>query len=170
MKRRRLLKILVGCVAAMTLAFLVWPREREPEYDGAPLSEWLKRNFQAGGHDASCREALRHLGTNTVPFLLRWIQYETPQWRTTLPDIIGKLPTFLQNARFVQQTLQNGNLHRAELAIAGFSILGSEANSALPELRRLTDNPKAPETAARATRCLMVIGQRFPEGDFDPVF
>jgi hypothetical protein len=26
----------------MILAFPIWPREREPEYNGVPLSAWLK--------------------------------------------------------------------------------------------------------------------------------
>jgi hypothetical protein len=43
MKRRRLLLILSGCIASITLAFLVWPCEREPEYAGVRLSEWLER-------------------------------------------------------------------------------------------------------------------------------
>jgi len=51
--------------------------------------------------------------------------------------------------------------YRAITAVNGFRILGSEANPALPELQRLADNAKAPETAIRATQCLILMTQRF---------
>src|SRR5580765_1901178 len=117
MKRRRILLLLLGSVAAITLAFLIWPREREPEYDGVPLSGWLnaKENFSASIHgipdkalpypnypvDGSKSEsAIRHIGTNALPFLVRWIQYKMPLWRRCLFGSIRYWPDRLLKSRW----------------------------------------------------------------------
>jgi hypothetical protein len=84
MKRRRLLRILLASVASIMLAYLVWPREREPEYNGAALSTWLARCGSTNQSESlAAVAAIRHIGTNALPFLIRWIQYE-PGWKDSL--------------------------------------------------------------------------------------
>jgi len=164
MKRRRLFVIIFGCLAAVIVVLLLWPREREPEYNGVALSGWLVRCGST--NQAECLAAvaaIRHIGTNALPFLLRWIQYE-PGWRDSLGRKILGWPV-LGSRRDVQRLIWNMTQYRAITAVNGFRILGSDANPALPELQRLADNPKAPETAIRATQCLILMTQRFP--DFD---
>jgi len=161
MKRRRLLRILLASVASITLAFFIWPREREPEYNGIPLSKWLERCGSTNQAESlAAVAAIRHIGTNALPFLIRWIQYE-PGWKDTLGRKILGWPV-LGGRRDVQKLIWNMTQYRAITAVNGFRILGSEANPALPELQRLADNAKAPETAIRATQCLILMTQRFP--------
>ena len=52
MKRRRLFIIISASIAAVILGFLVWPREREPEYNGVSLSTWLVRYGSANKADS----------------------------------------------------------------------------------------------------------------------
>jgi HEAT repeat protein len=93
---RKKLWILLGCgIAAILLLTLL--REREPQYQGRPLSQWLA--FLAGGHandpDISlhdAEEAIDHIGTNALPFLIKWVQYEDKPWRTRLGALCEKLP------------------------------------------------------------------------------
>jgi hypothetical protein len=118
MKRRRLLLILNACVASITIALLVWPREREPEYNSVELSKWLERYNDKKPHAA---EAIRHIGTNALPFLLHWIQYETPGWRNALDHLHTKLPSSVQKARPVQWLFKDKAEYRAELSVEGFS-------------------------------------------------
>jgi hypothetical protein len=167
MKRRPFFIIVAVCIVGAIIGLLLWPSKREPEYNGVPLSAWLERNFEGGGKDGSSRDAIRHIGTNAVPFLLRWIQYDVPGWRNARIRIISKFPTAFQNTRCVQRMLVNRPFHRAEISVSAFELLGLEAKFALPELQRLANNPKAPETAARANQCLILMTQRFP--DFDDV-
>jgi hypothetical protein len=119
------------------------------------------RNVTAG-LDQKPRNAVKQIGTNAVPFLLRWIQYETPKWRRPLGAMASILPTFIEDTRCVQWIVKDKSEERAEMAMLAFEILGSDGTSAVPELQRMADNPKAPETAIRATQCLILMTQRFP--------
>jgi hypothetical protein len=146
------------------VVLLLWPREREPEYNGGALSAWLARCGSTNQAESRAAvDAIRHIGTNALPFLLRWIQYE-PGWKDSLGRKILGWPV-IGSRRDVQRLIWNMTQYRAITAVNGFRILGSQANPALPELQRLADNPKAPETAIRATQCLILMTQRFPGVD-----
>jgi hypothetical protein len=167
MKRRRLRLILLGCVVSITLAVLVWPREGEPKYNEVALSTWLARCGSTNQAESlAAVDAIRHIGTNALPVLIRWIQYE-PGWKDSVGRKILGWPV-LGKSRNVQRLIWNMTEYRAITAVRGFQILGSQANPALPELQRLADNPKAPETAIRATHCMILMTQRFPDVDLIP--
>ena len=165
MKRRRLLLILLAPVASIALAFFIWPREPEPEYNGAPLSEWLERYRE---NKPQAAEAIRHIGTNALPFLVRWIQYETPGWRNFLNHLHTRLLSSAQNSRALQWLLDDKADRRAELAVEAFWALGSKASPASDELLRLAlaENPRAPNTQRRATSALMNMTQAAPARDY----
>lgn len=168
MKRRPVLIIASACLVAFILALVLWPREREPEYNGATLSTWLLRCALSGNQaeSAPAVDAIRHMGTNALPFLVRWIQYE-PGWRDSLGRKMWTWPV-IRSRHDIQRLIWNMTQYRANAAVYGFQVLGSTANPAVPELQRLAYNGDAPETALRATECLIHMGQRFPEGDFEP--
>jgi hypothetical protein len=166
-KRWRLFIIIFGSLAAVILVLLVWPREREPQYNGVTLGNWLARYGGTNQADSVVAvDAIRHIGTNALPFLIRWIQYE-PGWKDSLGRKILGWPV-IGNRRDVQKLIWNMTKYRANNAVDGFKILGSQANPALPELQRMADNPKAPYTALRATECLILMTQRFPGFDNAP--
>src|SRR5207253_1864353 len=92
MRKRRVFLILLGAVLAGVLV-AVWRREREPEYGGKKLSEWVDRydripSFPLHGllpqEISATDEAVRGIGTNGIPFLLKWIGYKRPAWREKL--------------------------------------------------------------------------------------
>src|SRR5690349_23795439 len=88
------------------VAVAVWPGEREPEYQGKKLSEWVRayvkaehafseaefgytyyqvrtnRELQALRAEANnAHDVVIRLGTNSIPWLIRRVEYETPIWR-----------------------------------------------------------------------------------------
>jgi hypothetical protein len=161
-KRRRLFIIIVAVLAAVILVFTLWPREREPEYNGITLTAWLS---QYGSRNSlgidEAPDAIRHIGTNALPYLIRWIQYESG-WKDSMARKVAKWPVVGQS-RFVQQIIQNNTAYRARSATLGFQALGPKVygfgSPAIDELLRLANNPKKPETQARAMKILNLIQQ-----------
>ena len=125
-KQWRTLGVLALVVSAAVLVWVCRPRQREPVYQGKKLSEWLLISRRFGrGADQKREESVRAIGSNAVPFLLIWIQYEMEPWRRAL---VGFSPRFKFLSR--RQEL-------AEASREGFRILGWEAEPAIPELVRL---------------------------------
>src|SRR5438045_1382994 len=79
--RRSTLRLLVtiGNVPAALVIILL--AMREPAYQGKALSQWVEAyvttqdtEIQATGHDPA--EAIAHIGSDAIPYLLMWIRYE----------------------------------------------------------------------------------------------
>ncbi len=51
----------------------------EPSYNGKKLSEWVRAS-RFGVHTEE-RAAIHQMGSNALPFLLEWMQYEPAPWR-----------------------------------------------------------------------------------------
>jgi hypothetical protein len=148
MKRRRLLLILLASVASITLASFIWPREREPEYDGISLSTWLDRT-RGRRYDDEFTQAVNHMGTNALPVLLRSVDYQMPPWKIWLRrKIAPRLPAVVMGSCPVQWLIDEKALRRADAATVAFGILGSRATPALDDLRRIAS--KHPMGFARA--------------------
>ena len=161
-KKRRVIAVVAGGVVAIILAVAFWPREREPEYGGKKLSEWLMQYRELSDHRHSddpelrqASDAVRHFGTNALPFLLAWLHQERSSWDVRLTVAVEKLPLQIQN-RILPHI--GTSRTRCEIAVIGFEILGSKASPAVPELKRLAADTNANETARRAWLCLSLIG------------
>src|SRR5436190_271760 len=85
MKRRRVVTIFAGVILAVVVAAFVWPGAREPEYKGKTLSEYVRMlQFRGPVHvqgvdmwgPEAAEEAAKSMGTNALPWLVRWISYE----------------------------------------------------------------------------------------------
>src|SRR5580698_469847 len=76
--RKRLVWLIVTLLVA-AIGGLIWLAvpPKEPAYHGQPLSYWLSRSEEYGMGDPKdpkgleCREAIRTIGTNAIPALLR---------------------------------------------------------------------------------------------------
>jgi len=158
MKRRRILLILLGCVASITLAVLVWPREREPEYNGIALSTWLERAGRL--RTEGFPEAIKHIGTNALPHLVRAVGYQPPRWRYWL----ARQPPTFSNSRLANWLLDDKRIFRAEGAVAAFGILNRDALPALGELQRIAAKRSSPY----AISVIMILTSSNP-GDFDQI-
>lgn len=166
MKRKRLLIITISFLVAVTLGALLWPREREPEYNGIPLRTWAIRC--GNPHDAVTRDAIRQIGTNSLPLLVRWIQHDTPRWKTWLLENGDKLPGTFVNSRFAGWLVTDNSAIRANATIVAFAFLGPDADPALPELQRIATRSKSSQKAKRAQISIAFIKGRFVPGDFEP--
>jgi hypothetical protein len=130
--------ILVSCIIfAVIAAFIFWPGEREPEYQGKTLSEWLaingKSNISAAEADKAVR-AIQTIGTNALPWLLRWVDYEPSATRTKMDSLADKLPGWMRQTRLVRRFVIDRGIFNAEYARGGFGLLGEQAKPAIPAL------------------------------------
>jgi hypothetical protein len=152
MWKRRSLLLLIPCLAIVIGLLMLPSREHEPQYHGQPLSHWVLLSQRAIQSDEADK-AIREIGTNALPLLLKWIRYELPAWR-------GKLAKdnhpILQ--RLVGPFVTTKQEVLADARILSFRILGTNAAIAIPELAGLMRNASAPQTAFRAMGALSQIG------------
>ena len=154
MRKRWTIFIMAGCVMAALIAMLPFPTKREPEHGGRKLREWLKLYVQSSnrftdGQEAA--EAVRHIGTNALPWLLEWIDYEPAGWKRALATnapAAAQRPGYFRSAylRLLHRPADDLNW----LGRFGFEILGPQARPALPEVQRRMANWGMPWRASRA--------------------
>ncbi|HEX9046619.1 MAG TPA: HEAT repeat domain-containing protein, partial [Verrucomicrobiae bacterium] len=104
---------------------------QEPTYAGRSLTEWLGDSgnafSQRGPQQAAAEDAIRHIGTSALPFLINDLIWDPKLRRHRLHPV--RPDTRLPDVRCVQ-------------AIRGFEILGSLAKPAIPDLVKLLEqNP-----------------------------
>ena len=139
-RKRCAIWVAAGCALAALIAMLAFQTEREPEYGGRKLTEWLKLYLQspdrfADGQEAA--EAVRHIGTNALPWLLNWTDYEPPGWKMMLATnapAAARRPGCFRSAWLWLLNRPADDLNG--LATFGFEILGPQAGPALPEIQR----------------------------------
>lgn len=150
--RKRVIIVLAACVLVGVSVVAFWPGEREPEYNGKKLSQWVGLR---GLYTSDEIDAVQHIGTNAVPFLLKWIQYEQPWWRQGACIVYEKLPSRFQR-RAIRDCIRGAEpAARKYGAIWAFAYLGAEASDAVADLYVLALNPRTSETAFE---CLRYIG------------
>jgi hypothetical protein len=137
-----LVLILLASVAGAANVVLVWPGEKEPVYKEKRLSEWLeiyRMNLHEGTvfeeNRDNAEDAVCKIGTNAVPFLLHWVNYNLPEWRQKGAWAAEKMP-WPRISVFLQRQILGGGELRAEWGLAGFRILGPVASGAITELSR----------------------------------
>ena len=154
MRKRRILLIVVGVVVLVSLGALVlWPSSREPEYGGKRLSEWVELYDDGASPQSSdsrkAGDAIRAIGTNALPYLVKWIQWEPPRLETALNSIVGK---FSPNT-----TVYVHPVPSPDSAAVAFRALGPGAEPAIGRLTTRLLGPR-PQTAARAAKALAGLG------------
>src|SRR5258706_6571433 len=101
--------LLLGCVLTGLVVFYLVGFDREPRYGGRSLSAWLLISQQIwsgklttpGWQESS--EAIRRMGTNGLPYVLEWMAYERPSWRTQVLATLKKLPKAIRgNAKLAK--------------------------------------------------------------------
>ena len=136
--RKRWIVGFVAVVVVVLVAVAVWPGPKEPEYEGKKLSEWLELQPLQSRESA---EAVRAIGTNAVPFLTRWVEFELPPWRLRLLRTYAKVPNPLRINKVGSWVVDSDAQRRAANAVNGFQVLGDWARSAVPELARYIADP-----------------------------
>jgi hypothetical protein len=158
MCKRRTLLLALALLLLTSLAWLYLRPLDEPKYQDRYLSEWLSayRDFPyRPTNHAAADVAVRNIGTNALPHLLKWMRYQRPQWKSTLN---GNLPRRVRgNATFDRWF--NSADHLADYGYFGFMVLGTNAVSAIPELEALMKNQTNPAAALRAMSALRHLGE-----------
>lgn len=133
MRRRRVIIALAACVLVGVGVVAFWPGEKEPEYNGKKLSEWLETSRYMSPSPGA--DAVRKMGTNAVPWLVRWLNYNAPEWKAkfTRARFFDYLPSPLSR-------LITRRERRSFEAYEGFRILRETAHPAIPELVKMIDN------------------------------
>ena len=128
----RAVLVIGGILFAAVLIAVLWPVEKEPEYHGKKLSEWLDPigNVKKSGAD----EAVRHIGTNAIPWLLRWVAdphaSEMPKRRQLLLQCISKLPKGLRTRLLPRGVPVDPSWRGKGAAANGFNYAEVSATSA----------------------------------------
>lgn len=162
---------MTGAIAG--IALLLWlTREREPEYQGKTLSEWLAIYADAIEGDQAQSElsiqrrteaalAIRQIGTNALPHLLEWTAYEGPStFMERFRSLRRQLPESNSSHSFRHWCLSDCRWKHAEHADYAFELLEDQAKSAIPELaRRMNIRSSNDIVAARAVFELACIGK-----------
>jgi hypothetical protein len=94
------------------------------------------------------------MGTNAIPWLLKWIRYEQPRRNAGLLRWVNR---WLPRAG-VRQPIRDNQHLRATGAMRAFVALGSQGKSALPELSRLLNSPGRVPGASKAGPALAGMG------------
>jgi len=136
-KRRRILLAALFLAAVVAMAWmLLSPRQPEPSYKGKPLGYWLEGydpgnykiahpNGPAPPTDKEAGDAILQIGTNAIPGLLRRLQVR--EAKTT-----GIIVRLLQMQHIIDIPYANQNANFK--ALKAFSVLGSQASNAVPQL------------------------------------
>jgi HEAT repeat protein len=141
-QRVLIIAAITGCLLAGALLFRA-TRDSEPVCEGKRLGEWVELLTAGNGSKrAEAEVALRQMGTNALPHLVRMLRTRDS--------------AFKENVRLVAslQTMVNLRLSRAadqrSRALAAFEALGSEARAAIPDLADLLNRGENPMDLGRA--------------------
>jgi hypothetical protein len=116
-------------------------------------------------NNPSAQDAIRHIGTNALPFLVRWVAYEPPAWKNRLSKIATKLSKGVTGSPFFISLMSENSFaeSRADGAVEAFYVLGKEAIPAVKQLTQIEANRRAPSAARRAWRAMALIGKSIPD-------
>lgn len=145
------------CVALMLVAVIAVIPASEPSHEGRTLSEWLatiEKEDDLRDSDNPVAVAVRDMGQEAIPFLLERIAIRNGSpFPTRIDEFLIQLnlrpDTWSSEQFFARMRLKSE-------AIAGFRILGTNAQSAISELTALLADDDATASAGGA---LAVIGE-----------
>jgi HEAT repeat protein len=132
-----LLLVAVGGVIAWQVL-----RQREPVYQGKPLSHWLQ-SYGPDSDSAEVDDAVHTIGTNAIPALLGMLQAKNSGLKLALAALgFHYLPAETQHMR----------------AEKGLSALGADASNAVPALIEIYELNASPTARHAAANALVEIG------------
>lgn len=142
MKRPRTILVIAIIASVTTTLVLAWPREKEPTYKGRSLSQWLQLYREHAEGKIEAEQAVREIGTNALPWLLKWVGHRPPAWSRAVGYLHASWNPANRAINAVQTHLNEIALMRWRAAF-GFQILGDAASNAAPQLVKMldADNP-----------------------------
>ncbi len=159
-------------VAAATIAVWLYARRvgDEPQYQGEPLSFWIQQSVPSNTtpygftlSDAGAT-AIRQMGTNALPVLLRWMRYPEHSVRLKLLERLQarQMPRLPAIARYLAP-----KSYQPASAVLAFQVLGPSGRDAVPTLAQMLHEPRNARKAAMAlcaigTDGIDTLGQTLP--------
>lgn len=102
-------------------------------------------------------EAIAHMGTNALPWLIGWISYERPAWQNKIRGALQPGSALLGRIH-LDWILSTKKEDLAAISPDAFEALGATAEPAISELTRMMNDPKAGRVSVRAAAALSEIG------------
>jgi HEAT repeat protein len=120
----------------------LFPRPSRPVLPATPAER--RSQDYAGKEDAELKrrqreaeDAILHIGTNGIPFLLDRINEGNPvPWKMKFVPLVDKVPQLFGIRRVLGWWLVAQDNHRVGIAMSAFRLLGTNSSPALPELTR----------------------------------
>lgn len=139
----------VGLMAVLAMWWLLTDRANtEPSHGGHPLSHWVEQiqpDPSAGAYmpfrfTAESEAAIRAIGTNAIPTLLRWIKRPEQGLNARITNWVenDRIPFFvrLKLGSLIRQT------YRPDQATLVFRVLKQDAKDAIPLLTQMLHSPQ----------------------------
>jgi hypothetical protein len=101
--------------------------------------------------------AIQSIGTNALPWLLKWAADDNREIGNRFLNIFEKSPRFLRCNR-IGWTIIQTSARKRSAAIVGFAILGRKAAPAVPDLVTLVQKSKSQTRILTGLYCLGVLG------------
>lgn len=153
MKANRLSGLLLFLIF-IAIAFRLSARASEPSYNGKPLSEWLLvlKEGHTESSERDAQAAIRQIGTNGIPVMVDLISVYD-DW--SAKKVLSKLHNKDLTAYFKwDENPYSRAKNLRKLGLNGFSILGTNAECAVPQITKvLAYSDEAP-------RALLAVGPK----------
>jgi hypothetical protein len=154
-----LFSLAAGVILAVLAYILCMPRTPpDPIYQGHHLSFWLRQELVSTNRlrfelSSEASGAVRQIGTNALPLLLRRIEYRGGVGDLSARETVGKFAIKVLPQRLVNRLLLPSGYNPREAAL-GFHALGESATPAIPDLVRMVNS----ENRGWALQALCYIG------------
>jgi hypothetical protein len=156
-RRKRIFIVLAVCVLAGIGVVTFWPGEKEPEYNGKKLSEWIEVDVDGiarrdYSQQAEAVKAIETMGTNALPCLLKWGWRDAPVWQRRAAE---KCKRFGLNwpERLVMERIR-----KSQNAWLTMRILATRVPTAIPEVSRIAVESPSPNVVLNAIQFLSEAG------------
>lgn len=103
------------------------------------------------------RQAILRIGTNALPWILKHLAYQPPQWKERANDLAYRFTSDGDSEGTVIFNFQEKET-QAQSALMALEILGAEAAAAIPELVAMAASTNRSMVARRALRGLVSMG------------
>jgi hypothetical protein len=156
-RKHRKLLIVLACLAVITVVVVFATRDNEPQCKGLSLSEWFQASLtgSATPDDIDPEHAVREIGTNAIPCLLKWIRCEPTPWQKT---VRRRFPKSFLSTDLGSLISGESAEKKVPYATLGFIFLGTNATTAIPELQSMLQDKTHPEIAINAIEALASTG------------
>jgi HEAT repeat protein len=164
-KRRKKILIALTCLIVIAgIALVCW--NAEPRYNGHSLSYWMDHfgslNIATNAEEAKARDAISHIGTDAVPYLLKWMSYERDSSDRYPKNLVAELANAVaptNSSTWSPSQTEDSLFRRANTSVFVLSLLGNRAKAAIPRLTEMLNPATDFAVRLRAARSLECIGE-----------